>query len=485
VNHGVVFHERVARLPWLGLGLSVDLYDPNLVDLVQSLTEQGLAFGYLEVFKASETGLREARRRLPQASWAYHGEGLWLTQPDFRQRPCTEDELESTVAQLKALDARWINHECASKQIAGYSFGTYLPPLFTREAASVVAEHAGFLQARLDRAWAEERGPAPLVLLELPPWTYFGAGDLEVPAFFRQIADQAPCGFVLDIGHLWTVYRYSGAWRVSSLRAYVEQFLDAFPLERVVQIHLAGLAAHERVQEPSELPLWIDSHGAAIPSLLFETLTQVLAADRLVNLKGVAIEVDTKDPELIVQEFGQFRERYGPWQPPARPQQTARRPTPPLRSESDSPVPLSPAERGRLQDDYRWYAEMAAGVSVQLGHSPLASVVDPAMLARYRDAYLPHEILHWGGDLPAMFPKTCRLLDRADVSLDRFVAHWFREPRFADAPYDFFLLKVDRFVEFVREALPWGQDVAAQEAADLRVAYRLACEQVGCGSRDE
>ncbi len=479
------FEGRAGALPWLGIGLSVDLYSPNLFNLVGALRAVGCSFGYLELFKASESGLREVGRRLPDVPFAFHGEGLWLTQPDFQGTPQGECELDATIAQLNVLGCRWINHECASKQIGGYAFGTYLPPLFTEAAAEVVAENARYIQTRLDRGCLSADGRAPFLLLEVPPWTYFGAGHLEVPAFFTLITAQAPCGLVLDLGHLWTVYRYSGAWRTQSLRDFAARFFDDFPLERVVQIHVAGLALHEQLPESpnetfTELPLWIDAHGAPIPAVLFELLAQALATGRMTHLKGVALEVDTKSIDLIVEEFGRCHDRFGEWSPsPSAPRSTVRGEASgqPLHRE---PRPFLPeTERAVVRAHYRSYAETAIGSvsTVAPTNLPQASI-DPAMLALYRETYLPYEILRWGGDLRAMFPETCGLLDRAEVTLDRFVAYWFREPRASDAPYDFFLLKIDRFLAFVREILPWASDVASQEAADLRVGYQLACEQV-------
>ena len=121
---------------------------------------------------------------------------------------------------------------------------------------------------------------------------------------------------MLDMGHLWTVYRYTGAWCRQTLEAFVAEFLDAFPMERVVEIHVAGLAEFHRVPSSpdscgwSALPYWIDSHGAPIPEVLFDLLPQVLSHPRLTSLKGVALEVDTKSIEEIVVEFRRFVEQF-------------------------------------------------------------------------------------------------------------------------------------------------------------------------------
>jgi hypothetical protein len=94
----------------------------------------------------------------------------------------------------------------------------------------------------------------------------------------------------------------------------------------------------------------------------------------------------------------------------------------------------------------------------------------------YRSVYLPYEILHWGGKVEDMFVESCRRLRQRGVSLDGFVAFWFREPRPLSDIYDFFLLKVDRFVEFVHEVAPELQGIAEREAEELRCAYRFANE---------
>ena len=109
------------------------------------------------------------------------------------------------------------------------------------------------------------------------------------------MTDLVACGLVLDIGHLWTVYRYTGAWLRQTLEAFAAEFLDAFPMERVIEIHVAGLAEFtaqgvaQHLVDAEVLPYWIDAHGAPIPEVLFDLLAQVLAYPRLTALKGVAL----------------------------------------------------------------------------------------------------------------------------------------------------------------------------------------------------
>jgi hypothetical protein len=470
------FHERAGRIPHHGLGLSVDVYQPDLFELAGVLDRRGLPYGYLEIFKAAPAALESVRRRLPRARFAYHAEGIWVTQPHPERLAPFEADLDDTAEQLKILGSHWLNHECAAKQMTGHAFGTYLPALFTRASAAVTAENIARAQQRLDRD-----GEGPLFLLETPPLTYVGFGDLTMPEYFRLVTEQTPCGVVLDVGHVWTVYRYTGVWRRQSLTEFLAWFLDAFPLERVVEIHMAGLAVHPSLpasQSAAEPPFWLDAHGEPIPEVLAAMLAQVLDHRGLTHLKGVALEVDTKPIPAIAEEFTIAHERFGPrmardWRE-TRDSNRANQARPAGHEGVASPA--TPAGLASLADQYDCYARImtgraAAGLPVLGG--------DASSLALYIDHYLPYEILEWGGAVRDMFPETCRLLDEAGVNLNDFVRFWFREPRMTGQSYDFFLLKIERFVEFVHEALPDAIETAEREADSLRSGYEAACEQVG------
>ena len=476
------FRRRLRNIPSLGMGLSVDVYSPNLFELVNRLKEQGLQPGYLEVFKATTTALSTVRQALPDLSLAYHGEGLWITQPDVQASPFFQTDVDEMVMQLNSIQSVWLNHECAMKQMAGYSFGTYVPPLYTRLSAEVVAANIAAVQQMMDRQSCRVDGAAPLFLLEMPPLTYFSAGTIPIPHFFRLVAGAVPCGLVLDIGHLWTVYRYTTACRLMSLERFVGEFLEEFPLERVVEIHIAGLAYHESVGEPKRgegLPEWIDAHAAPIPSMLFTMLEQVLAHSNLVSLRAVALEVDTKPIEMIVGEYAEAVRRFS-----SVVQRTMARGTPEEQAMDLAPhpastqMPVSQSDRQQLRDEYTRYAQIISGQVSAAGLEWQEAAVEATGMTRYRTVYLPYEILHWGGDLAEMFPQTCRGLADRGVCLTEFIAFWFRSPRPLTHSYDFFLLKIDRFLEFVTERALDLQGCAQQECDILRQAYAEANEVV-------
>ena len=484
------FEERARNIVPHGLGLSVDVYQPNLAELVRALRLRGLNPGYLEVFKATTPALEWVRRQWPHAKLPYHGEGLWLTQPDFRRSISGREGVRETCDHVAVLKSAWSNHEGATKHIAGVAFGTYLPPLYTELAARVTADNLRYLQWRLDRK-AEAEGTIPsLALLEMPPLTYFACGSMAIPTFYRLVTEGAPCGLVLDIGHLWTVYRYTGAWRRESLESFKREFLHEFPLERVIEIHVAGLAVHPcQAQTPDErdeqsgLPLWIDAHGAAIPDVLFESLRFVLKDSRLSTLIGVALEVDTKDIPTIASEFERFSSEFsGIWRRWDRMEsvQDARSAACPGGAGSALADTVSAEERARLDHDYRRYAALltTGDHRAVAGEIALMAGVEDD-LSRYREVYLPYELLHWGGDLEQMFPATCAALRQARVDLERFVAFWVQDSKPETAPFDFFLLKIERFLEFVAKVCPSVVAEAQREAEELRVAYHAANEPAG------
>ena len=476
------FRRRTQHIPRLGLGLSVDVYSPDLFEVMRRFSGEECRPAYLEIFRATVTALRSVRRNIPAVPLTYHGEGLWVTQPDFALVPFVEEELDDVASQLAILGSPWLNHECAAKQMAGYSFGTYLPPLYTAESAKVVASNIALVQEKMDRACRSEDAFGPLFLLEMPPLTYFMAGTMSVPEYFRFVTELVPCGLVLDIGHLWTVYRYTVARWQSSLEDFVDRFLNDFPMERVIEVHVAGLAQHEaaiRCRSQDARPEWIDAHASPIQSVSWMILEQVLTHPRLINLRGVALEVDTKPIDTIAEEFHEASLRFG---------HLIRRRLATGSTTIDSVLQVtewspedtivSDAERHRLQADYVRYAQIVTGQQPPAGPQWQGVAEDPTGLDRYIHDYLPHEILYWGGAITELFPETCRAMSEMGMSLEEFVPWWFQKARSVDRPYDFFLLKIDRVLDFVAERAPTLLKAAEREADSLRIAYADANETV-------
>ena len=91
-----------------------------------------------------------------------------------------------------------------------------------------------------------------------------------------------------------------------------------------------------------------------------------------------------------------------------------------------------------------------------------------------RDIYR-YEILMCGVEiLEKCFHKPSKALEEQGIDLSSFVKFWCSYPRAVQEPYDFFLLKIQHFVEFVHATLPQVSGLVCQEATDLRRGYDLA-----------
>lgn len=480
-SRGEAIHEeflrRAGRIPFLGLGLSVDVYSPDVLDLYEELRSQQIPMAYLEIFHAASEALEMVRARLPDIPLAYHAEGIWVTQPDWDTAYSSQERLHAVASNLRILQAHWVNQECAAKEIDGFSFGTYLPPVFTRASAEITAYQAWIAQLQLDQYNWGQQVNSPLLLLENPPLTYFSMGEMPYAEFFSDITAMAPCGLVLDLGHVWTVYRYSGAWRNQDLESFFEAFLEQFPLERVIQIHIAGLNCHPHVLTqmasgpPESPPNWIDAHEAPIPDELLMLLARVVAEPRLLNLKGIALEVDNKEVSLMCREMKTVMEMLEPLVHLSATE---------LRKVATFPVEnVEPSKKTRdlLTYQYRRYLALVRGVLSNRLDVPMEWDADLNKgLHIYATQYLPYEILSWGGDVRVMFPKTCDVLDQCGISLNQFVEFWFAHPRISKYEYDFFLLKIDVFVEFLGQVFPAAGSLVKQEADLLTQGYLLASQ---------
>lgn len=122
------FIHRLRTIPAHGLGLSVDIHAPDLASLRRSLQERQVPPAYLEVFRTIPMALASTRKEAGNGLLTYHGEGLWITQPGMVDSTAFKQEIAEAAEQLMILQSAWLNHECATKYLAGYCYGTYLPP---------------------------------------------------------------------------------------------------------------------------------------------------------------------------------------------------------------------------------------------------------------------------------------------------------------------------------------------------------------------
>ena len=246
-----------------GLGLRVDHYeailaDNPVVDWFEALTENYLVPGGKPL-----DYLMRIRERFPVA---LHGVSLSIgsTQPLDR----------TYLAQVKALAARvepeWVSDHLCWTGIAGRNMHDLLPLPYTEEALANVVERVRTVQDILGRR----------ILLENVS-SYVSYRDSQVTEwqFLREIAERADCLILLDVNNIY----------VSSVNHEFDplEYLNAIPVERVQQIHLAG---HENHGD-----YLIDTHDHPVPDPVWELYS---AAVRRFGSVSTMIERDANIPPL-------------------------------------------------------------------------------------------------------------------------------------------------------------------------------------------
>jgi uncharacterized protein (UPF0276 family) len=246
-----------------GLGLRVDHYEAILadnppVDWFEALTENYLVPGGKPL-----DYLMRIRERYPMVM---HGVSMSIgsTQPLDRDY----------LAQVKALAARvepqWVSDHLCWTGIAGRNMHDLLPLPYTEEALANVVERVRTVQDILGRR----------ILLENVS-SYVSYRDSQVTEweFLSEIARRADCLILLDVNNIY----------VSSVNHEFDplDYLNAIPVDRVQQIHLAG---HENHGD-----YLIDTHDHPVPDPVWELYS---AAVRRFGSVSTMIERDANIPPL-------------------------------------------------------------------------------------------------------------------------------------------------------------------------------------------
>jgi uncharacterized protein (UPF0276 family) len=199
-----------------------------------------------------------------------HGVGLSIGSP----RPLDRDHLR----RLRRLVDRYepglfSEHLAWSSHESGY-LNDLLPLPYTEETLATVVAHIDETQQALGRR----------MLLENPS-TYVAFADSAIPEaeFLAEIAERAGCGLLLDVNNVVVQATNHDFDPIA--------YIDAFPLEAVGEIHLAG---YFDSQDDAGHPLLIDAHDSPVRPQVLALYQRVIArAGRLPTL----VEWDNEVPE--------------------------------------------------------------------------------------------------------------------------------------------------------------------------------------------
>jgi len=182
-----------------------------------------------------------------------HGVGLSIG----ADRPLDEAHLQ----RLKALTDRYepglVSEHLAWSSHGGVFFNDLLPVPYTGEAVARVSEHIDRLQSVLGRR----------ILLENPStYVAFEASEMSELDFLRAVSLRTGCSLLLDVNNVLV--------SATNQNFNADDYIDAFPMEAVREIHLAG---HARDRDDAGNPLLIDAHDRAVDDRVWSLYARAIA----------------------------------------------------------------------------------------------------------------------------------------------------------------------------------------------------------------
>ncbi len=273
-----------SRLPRLGIGISGEFDSARSgIDAVELKDAHPDTIDFLEFGADLDRGLDEhvrrwAARGLPTT---YHFLDVNLEEPE----DVDDDWLARTGAQAREIGAAWLCGDGGLWHFGPRDRGhmTLLPPVLDVASADAMARAVARVQAQTGLACLPENPPATVYL-----------GELHILDYFARVADRGGCGLLLDCAHLAIFQRSRGHAPLTGL--------DAFPLDRVVELHVAGGA--ERVT--AEGFAWVEDDHAPEPLDDTWAIFRHVAA-RAPNLRAVVYECERNAAHEVVENFAKIR----------------------------------------------------------------------------------------------------------------------------------------------------------------------------------
>jgi uncharacterized protein len=199
--------------------------------------------------------------------------------------PLDEGYVRALKAFLHAQRVPWHSEHLCFSSADGVMLHDLLPLPFTDEAAKAAAARVRELRDRLE---------LPVAIENVSYYAQSGPGELNELELLLEVLERADAKLLLDVNNVFVNSRNHDF----DPRA----FIDRLPVERVVQIHVAG-----HFVRPDKLI--IDTHGEAVRDEVYELLDYTL---RRVGPVPVLLERDQNFPpfEQLVAEVKRIDQIY-------------------------------------------------------------------------------------------------------------------------------------------------------------------------------
>jgi uncharacterized protein (UPF0276 family) len=257
---------NVCDLPVLGVGVA--FRQPFLVDLFHHLD----AVDFLEItadhyFEARPEKNSELDLLKRNFTLIPHGLDLSLGSAEG----VDDAYLEATAQLVARVDPPWWSEHIAFTRAGGVAIGHLAPLPWTREAVEVVARNVERVKSRIH---------TPLILENITSPMIVSGSEMDEVEFLTAVLDRTGCGLLCDVTNLYTN---------SVNHAHdLDDLLDRWPWEHVVQLHFAGGHWHEGTL--------IDSHAYPAPPEVWNALEMAV---RKAPLRGIILERDENLPPFL------------------------------------------------------------------------------------------------------------------------------------------------------------------------------------------
>lgn len=207
-----------SSFPRLGLGLGLrNLHFGHIlsewpdVDWFEAISEN-----FMDSGGYPRHVIRRVSERYPVV---LHGVSLSIGSTD----PLNMDYLRRLKALADEIGPAWISDHLCWTGVLGLNSHDLLPLPLTEETLAHVARRVRQVQDVLER---------PLVLENPSTYLRFADSTMTEPQFLRQLSEETGCFLLLDVNNVYVSCFNMGTDPVA--------YIDAFPCERVVQMHIAG-----------------------------------------------------------------------------------------------------------------------------------------------------------------------------------------------------------------------------------------------------
>ena len=279
------------KVPFLGVGLSFrrELKDEILsssdrIDFLELIADQ-----YIDKPLIREQEAGELSEQFP----------LILHGVDFSIGTASEVDqvyLEKFHRAASFAKPKWVSDHLCFTGVPGNSLGQLTPLPYTEETVEIVARNIRTIANTFN---------CPFLIENISYYFLVPPSVLTEAEFITHVVNEAGCWLLLDLANV----------RNNAVNNNYDpyKFLDEIPLDRVVQIHLAG-GYYKR-------GLLLDSHSDPIHPEVFDMLRY--ATPKMTELRGINIERDQNFPPLseLLAELDQVREilaEYGNYPQPLK-----------------------------------------------------------------------------------------------------------------------------------------------------------------------